>query len=54
MLGRDPELPRLGLRRISAGRDVIFYVVGDEEVEIVRILHDRMNFEAVEVRNIGA
>lgn len=46
MLGHDAELPRPGLRRISAGRDVIFYTFDEHEVQIVRILHDRMNFEA--------
>ena len=46
MLGHDAELRRPGLRRISAGRDVIFYTFDDREVQIVRILYDRMNFEA--------
>lgn len=45
MLGHDAELGRPGLRRISAGRDVIFYTFDDREVQIVRILYDRMNFE---------
>ncbi len=35
-----------GLRRIAAGRDIIFFMFDEEEVEIVRILHDRMDFEA--------
>jgi plasmid stabilization system protein ParE len=46
MLGHDAELPRSGLRRIAAGRDVIFYMFDDDEVAIVRILYDRMDFEA--------
>lgn len=45
MLGHDAGLPRAGLRRISAGRDVIFYRFDDQQVEIVRIIHDRMDFE---------
>lgn len=45
MLGHDAGLPRPGLRRISAGRDVIFYTFDEREVQIVRILHDRMNFD---------
>ena len=45
MLGRDAELPRTGLRRISAGRDAIFYTLDESEVQVVRILHERMNFE---------
>lgn len=47
MLGHDAGLPREGLRRISAGRDVIFYTFDDHEVAVVRILHDRMDFEAL-------
>jgi toxin ParE1/3/4 len=46
MLGHDAELPREGLRRIAAGRDVIFYTFCDDRVEIVRILHDSMDFAA--------
>lgn len=45
MLGRDAELPRPGLRRISAGRDVIFYTFDERELQIVRILYDRMDFD---------
>ena len=46
MLGRDAGLPRAGLRRISAGTDVIFYTHDDCQVEIVRILHEAMDFDA--------
>lgn len=45
MLGHDAGLARPGLRRISVGHDVIFYSSDDREVEIVRILYDRMDFE---------
>lgn len=38
MLGPDAELPRPGLRKIMAGRHVIFYMADDHEVQIVRIM----------------
>ncbi len=38
MLGADAELPRLGLRKIVAGRHTIFYIADEREVQIVRIL----------------
>ena len=38
MLGSDAELPRPGLRKIGAGRHMIFYVADDREVQIVRIM----------------
>jgi len=46
MLGQDAGLSPMALRRVTAGRDVIFYTFDEDEVEIVRILHDRMDFEA--------
>jgi plasmid stabilization system protein ParE len=46
MLSHDAGLPRPGLRRITSGRDVIFYVFDDCQAEIVRIIHERMDFEA--------
>ena len=39
MLGADAELPRPGLRKITAGRHTIFYLANDREVQIVRIMH---------------
>ncbi|WP_374405412.1 type II toxin-antitoxin system RelE/ParE family toxin [Pelagerythrobacter sp.] len=45
MLGHDAQLPHVDLRRVTAGRDVIFFTFNDREVQIVRILHDRMDFE---------
>ena len=39
MLGHDAGLDREGLRRMNSGRHAVFYVVGQERVEIVRILH---------------
>ena len=38
MLGPDAELPRPGLRKITAGRHTIFYIANDREVQIVRIM----------------
>jgi toxin ParE1/3/4 len=46
MLGHDAGLPRPGLRRINAGRDVVFYMFDERQVEVVRIFHERMDFEA--------
>lgn len=38
MEGSDAELPRPGLRKIIAGRHIIFYMVDAHEVQIVRIM----------------
>jgi toxin ParE1/3/4 len=38
MLGTNAELPRPGLRKITAGRHTIFYIANDREVQIVRIM----------------
>ena len=38
-----PERP--GLRRMRCGSHVVFYLVTDERIEIVRILHERMDFK---------
>jgi toxin ParE1/3/4 len=38
MLGPDAALPRPGLRKISAGSHVIFYMADEREVQIVRIM----------------
>jgi toxin ParE1/3/4 len=37
---------RLGYRKYHVGRHLIFYRHSSEELEIVRILHDRMDIEA--------
>ncbi len=50
MLGSDAELPRPGLRRISAGRHTIFYMADDRDVQIVRIMgqqQDHLNAPAL-------
>lgn len=47
-IGRDPRLGKLaedvrpGYRRIHEGRHVIYFRCVGDEVEIVRVLHDRM------------
>lgn len=44
MLGVDAELPRPGLRKITAGRHTIFYMADDREVQIVRIMHQSQDY----------
>ncbi|UAB77317.1 type II toxin-antitoxin system RelE/ParE family toxin [Erythrobacter sp. SCSIO 43205] len=39
MLGHEAGLGRAGVRRMNSGRHAVFYVVGEERIEIVRILH---------------
>ena len=43
--GRRCDQVRPGYRKYSVGSHVIFYRILDEKVEIVRILHQRMDFE---------
>jgi plasmid stabilization system protein ParE len=43
---RFPEyLPRPGLRRINSGRHAVFYLVSDDRIEIVAVLHVASGFE---------
>jgi toxin ParE1/3/4 len=43
---RFPEVDdRPGLRRMNNGRHAVFYVVADERIEIVRVLHVASDFE---------
>jgi toxin ParE1/3/4 len=42
-LGRDAEEIRPGYRRQNAGSHVIFYRLATYGIEVVRILHQRMN-----------
>ena len=37
------EPTRLGLRRMRSGHHLVFYLVGEQAVEIVRILHQRQD-----------
>ena len=43
MLVPDAELPRPGLRKVTAGRHTIFYMADDHEVQIVRIMHQQQD-----------
>ncbi|MEQ1688016.1 MAG: type II toxin-antitoxin system RelE/ParE family toxin [Sphingopyxis sp.] len=42
---RFPEFEggRAGLRRMNSGRHAVFYLVGEEMIEIVRVLHTAMD-----------
>ena len=43
---RFPEFePRPGMRRMNSGRHAVFYLVGEEQIEIVRVLHVASDFE---------
>jgi toxin ParE1/3/4 len=42
--GRDASQIRLGYRRLTAGSHAIFYRTTGDAIEIIRILHARMNF----------
>jgi toxin ParE1/3/4 len=45
LAGTDFSSLREGYRRFAVERHRIFYVVSDERIEIVRILHERMDVE---------
>lgn len=45
-MGRDCGAVRAGYRKHGVGKHVIFYRLGSEGIEIVRILHERMDVEA--------
>lgn len=43
---RFPEYePRPGLRRMNSGRHAVFYLVFEDRIEIVRVLHAAADFE---------
>lgn len=44
-LGRACDHIRQGYRKYHIGRHLIFYHEADEGIEIIRILHDRMDVE---------
>lgn len=44
--GRRCDDIREGYRKYQVGRHVIFYRQNDDDIEIIRILHDRMDAEA--------
>jgi hypothetical protein len=43
-LGRDCSHIRDGYRKYASGSHVLFYRLADDGVDIVRILHERMDF----------
>lgn len=45
MLGHAADLPRPGLRRMNSGRHAVFYLVFDDRIEVVRVLHVASDFE---------
>lgn len=36
---------RPGLRRMNSGKHAVFYLIGEEQIEIVRVLHAAMDFD---------
>lgn len=43
---RFPEFePRPGMRRMNSGRHAVFYLVREERIEIIRVLHVASDFE---------
>jgi len=44
--GRSCENIRSGYRKYPVGRHLIFYREDDVDIEIIRILHERMDIEA--------
>jgi toxin ParE1/3/4 len=45
LAGADFSILRPGYRRLTVERHRIFYTVSDERIEIVRILHERMDVD---------
>jgi len=45
-LGTDASEVRPGYRRLIAGKHRVFYIVSDDRISIVRVLHPRMDVEA--------
>jgi|TARA_R100001244_G_scaffold44182_8_gene39959 toxin ParE1/3/4 len=39
------ETSKLNLRRMNSGHHLVFYLVTDQSVEIIRILHERMDVD---------
>jgi len=44
-LGRSCELIREGYRKFRVGRHVIFYRIEETSIEVVRVLHQQMDYE---------
>jgi toxin ParE1/3/4 len=43
--GRKCDDIREGYRKYKVGKHVVFYRLVEEDIEVVRILHERMDFE---------
>jgi toxin ParE1/3/4 len=39
------ESPHKGLRRMGSGRHTVFYLITEDTIEIVRVLHTAMDFD---------
>jgi toxin ParE1/3/4 len=44
-MGRSCDDISMGYRKYHVGRHLIFYRLSDKDIEIIRILHDRMDIE---------
>lgn len=44
LVGSETGLPRPGLRKILAGRHIIFYMADEREVQIVRIMGQHQDY----------
>jgi len=45
-LGRSCDAIREGHRKFRVGRHVIFYRVIEQRIDVVRVLHQQMDFES--------
>ena len=45
-LGRPCDTVREGYRKFRVGRHVIFYRVIEQRIDVVRVLHQQMDFES--------
>ena len=43
----EHEPSGLGLRKTSSGHHLVFYLIDKDVVEIIRILHERMDFDGL-------
>lgn len=44
-IGRSREYIRQGYRSIQVNRHIVFYRLQGQEIDIIRVLHERMNAE---------
>jgi toxin ParE1/3/4 len=45
-IGLDYSYIRRGYRKIASGHHLIFYVPRDNVIEVIRVLHERMDIDA--------